>query len=233
MELHLVAYNDKVLDLIDQRIRAAAGRDTAMGTVVERAADATTAMITIDGSSLAVPVKVFGNVPAAAGDRVGLTRFGSDWVVIGTFTGATTSPLGSANVQTNLGSGTLGLASYQDLPGTPGFTFAKVQSDTVVRFAVAVSLFVTVANTYCLVGFQVNPLGVGSTVDYDVAAHLFNSSTVYHHFSGFVRVTDLPAGEYDVIGRWRIGSGSGQMNADGNCTISMEATEELLAPTFG
>jgi hypothetical protein len=53
---------------------------------VVRRTGPTTALVTYDGSSLAAPVKVFGDVNIAEGDRVGLLRLGVDWTVIGTFT---------------------------------------------------------------------------------------------------------------------------------------------------
>lgn len=228
-----MAYNDRQLDIIDQRVRSARADELRMGSVTERDPDSTSAMVTMDDSSVAVPVKVFGDCPAAAGDRVGLVKLGSEWVVFGTFTGVTTAPLGSANVQATLGSGTTSSGAWADIPGTPGFTFTKVKTDTVVRMALAVSAFVTTANVYAKWGFEFDPVGVGSTVDYEVAAHLYNAASVYHHASGFIRVADIAPGEYTVTGRWSRFSGSGTMNVDGNCQISMECTEELLAVSLG
>src|SRR6478609_8422663 len=76
--------NFVMLDLIDARVRAATDRHTAMGTMSERTS-ATRAMVTFDGSSVAVPVKMFSDVLAMQGDRVGLIRIGTDWVVVGAF----------------------------------------------------------------------------------------------------------------------------------------------------
>jgi hypothetical protein len=76
--------NFALLDLVDARVAAGRDRTTIMGTLSERTS-ATRAMVTFDGSSVAVPVKIFSDVTALEGDRVGLVRFGTDWVVVGTF----------------------------------------------------------------------------------------------------------------------------------------------------
>lgn len=76
--------NFATLDLIDARVNAGRDRTTTMGTMSERTS-ATRAMVTFDGSSVAVPVKMFSGVLALQGDRVGLVRMGTDWVVAGAF----------------------------------------------------------------------------------------------------------------------------------------------------
>jgi hypothetical protein len=84
----------KLLDLVDERIdrrladQQAAGpaiTGAAAGTVNARTGP-TTALVTLDGSSVATPVKVYGDVNISQGDRVGLARIGVDWTVTGTFT---------------------------------------------------------------------------------------------------------------------------------------------------
>lgn len=84
MDGALVAYTQEMIALVDERIRAAFHTITAAGTVVERTGS-TTCMVVLDGSSLPVPVKAFGDVNVAEGDRVGLVRLGVDWTIIGTF----------------------------------------------------------------------------------------------------------------------------------------------------
>jgi len=89
-----MTYPDELLRLIDERadarIAAFAGGAAALtgatsGTINYRTGS-TTCMVTLDGSALAVPVKVFGDVEVMEGDRVGLVRIGSEWTVVGTFT---------------------------------------------------------------------------------------------------------------------------------------------------
>jgi hypothetical protein len=80
-----MALAQDMIDLINEQIRASQTQLTSAATVVRRTG-ATTALVTFDGSALAVPVKVFGDVNIDEGDRVGLVRLGVDWTVVGTFT---------------------------------------------------------------------------------------------------------------------------------------------------
>jgi len=94
MDVAAMTYPDQLIELIDERADkriAAFAKSGAQltgasaGTAVYRTG-ATTCQVTLDGSALAVPVKVFGDVEVLAGDRVGLVRIGTDWTVIGTYT---------------------------------------------------------------------------------------------------------------------------------------------------
>lgn len=89
-----MTYPDQLIKLIDERadkrIAAFAKGGGSLigatpGTVVHRDS-LSVCQVTLDGSALAVPVKVLGAVELLAGDRVGLLRIGTDWVVIDTFT---------------------------------------------------------------------------------------------------------------------------------------------------
>lgn len=77
-----MTYNYPELDVIDAQIAKAAAKVTDTGTVTS-VISTTRLMVMFNGSTVAVPVKVWTNVPVVAGDRVGLAKFGSDWVVIG------------------------------------------------------------------------------------------------------------------------------------------------------
>lgn len=94
MDSAVTTYDEQLLTLIDQRADqriaayaagAAQLSGASGGTVVQRTGR-TTCLITLDGSALAVPVKVFGDVEIMEGDRVGVVRIGLDWTVVGTFT---------------------------------------------------------------------------------------------------------------------------------------------------
>jgi hypothetical protein len=78
-----VALNSDLLDIIDARIASMMPRMSAVGTIIEWTPPA--AMVLFDGSTLAVPVKVFNDVDGRAGDRCGLMKFGHDWAVTGSF----------------------------------------------------------------------------------------------------------------------------------------------------
>jgi hypothetical protein len=88
-----MTYPADLLSLIDERvakgIQAAAESGGAItgaaaGTVVYRTG-ATTCEVNFDGSMLAAPVKVLGDVEALEGDRVAMLRVGKDWTIMGTF----------------------------------------------------------------------------------------------------------------------------------------------------
>ncbi|MEU4367561.1 hypothetical protein [Micromonospora chersina] len=81
-----MALNSDLLALIDARIDQKLQRLTAVGTVVERTTSSV--MVLFDGSAVAVPVKGSSSVALAAGDRVGLAKFGTDWTVINNFSAA-------------------------------------------------------------------------------------------------------------------------------------------------
>ena len=75
-----------LLGLVDARIRSNDTARTVMGTVTSDPDNTLQANVQIDGSGLSIPVKVFGNVRLLANDRVGLMRFGSEWVIVGCYT---------------------------------------------------------------------------------------------------------------------------------------------------
>lgn len=75
-----------LIDVIAHQVDKADERITSGGTVAEVTPASNRAQVQMDGSGLAVPVKVFGDVSCAPGDRVGLLKIGTDWTVIGTYT---------------------------------------------------------------------------------------------------------------------------------------------------
>ncbi|MEU1810942.1 glycine-rich domain-containing protein [Micromonospora aurantiaca (nom. illeg.)] len=81
-----MAINADWLRIIDELISRKLERLTASGTVVERRT--TEVMVLFDGSAVAVPVKGSSSAAVAAGDRVGLAKFGTDWTVIANFSAA-------------------------------------------------------------------------------------------------------------------------------------------------
>jgi hypothetical protein len=88
-----VTYPEELIRLIDERVAKGVAAFAQSGSqltgvsggTINYRTGPTTCMVTLDGSALAVPVKVFGDVEVAEGDRVGLVRIGSDWTVFGTF----------------------------------------------------------------------------------------------------------------------------------------------------
>ena len=79
-------FNWDLLDLIDSRVRDSGEQILAMGTAQTGTDKATnTVYVMMDGSGMAVPVKAFRSVTVVPGARVGLAKFGSQWVVVGTY----------------------------------------------------------------------------------------------------------------------------------------------------
>lgn len=223
---------DLDLAVIDQRIRAAAITDRAVGTVVD-VIDALHVTATMDPATTAVPVKVAGHVQPRPQDRVLMLYFGpprqGEWWIVAALA---VRRLASANVQSTLGSGTTSSSSYSDLPGTPGFEWTKRNDDSTLRLQMAVTAYVvgSSGNAVARYGMAFIP-DVGSTVIYDVALQIYNFNSVYFNAVGFDRFEGLPAGTYTVVGQWKRNSGTGDMTVDGNCAISMEATEEWIEVT--
>jgi hypothetical protein len=90
-----MTFNWAALDLIDERIRSYEEKTLAMGTAQSATDKATnTVNVLFDGSGVAVPVKSFRSVTVLPGARVGLAKFGAQWVVIGTYA----SHLGAVHV---------------------------------------------------------------------------------------------------------------------------------------
>lgn len=79
-----MTFNNDLLTVIDDRVEAGFAKYTALGTMVDRPVGSS-AQVIFDGSAIAIPVKVYANVPCRGGDRVGLIKFGRHWIVIGTF----------------------------------------------------------------------------------------------------------------------------------------------------
>jgi len=84
MDHPVTTFDIDLANLVRQQVEANEQVDRAAGTVSTFTPGTARAMAQFDGSSLAVPVKVMGNVRIRAGDRVGLIRVGSDWVIFGT-----------------------------------------------------------------------------------------------------------------------------------------------------
>jgi hypothetical protein len=216
-----MAYNDLLMEVIDQRVAAGVARDTATGTVSARSTTGTGAQVVFDGSALAVPVKVAGGVHAFAGDRVALQRFGADWVVVVSFT-----PRGPSRATTGgaLGFGTTTSVTYVDMPGPVQLAFTKWYDLTTVVARIEVAAYTTGAGDTG-VRYAVNmATGAGST-DYDVAHFFFNPGVQHLPVAGTAPITGLVAGVYTVTARWRRTAGTGTLTVDSNDWLSMDLNE--------
>lgn len=210
-----MTYNDVQLDVIDQRVRAAVGREKATATMVSRDPDSNNGTALFDGSTVATPVKVQPHTWARTNDRVTLDRYGSDWVVTGTF--GTGMP--NEDTEPFAWSGNTTSATNVTITGAAGITFVKERGSSFTRLWVSLngSLVATAANTVAVLGVRI--LGT----DYDVVTVTMNSGSVQQQFYGRRDINPMAAGAFEVVPVWRMTSGAGPVIAAG--TLQMHVRE--------
>lgn len=187
-----MAYNDSILDVIDQRVQAAQVRESAAGTVVSVDSSALRATVIFDGSALAVPVKVFGHVSPRAGDRAGLQRFGSDWVVVGVW--ANVWPANNGVHAVSPGGNTTSTTAV-DVPGSPSFTFIK-RWDATRLWLTYSGTQETSVDLRLYYGIEIN------AVTYEVARIRSVVADNRMTCTGAVWVSGIAAGSYTAKGKW-------------------------------
>lgn len=221
-----------LIQLIDQRVRAAQASNRSAGTCVSRAAAGPTADVVFDGSTVAMPVKVLGNVFVQPGDRVVMDRYGSDWVVTGSWSAlafgeASRAQLGPAGGTAQITSGT-----FLDIPDLTSVTFDKSFDATYVRIGMQVGAFCGTAGTGVRFGARFTPRDAGSSypaTDINMTTIFFNAALDHQANSSMFRVTDIPAGTYTVSWRWRRNAGTGFIQADSADQFALEVDEAVRA----
>lgn len=212
-----MAYNDDLIRLIDQRVRAASAVTVSMGTIVDRDPAGVTATVMFDGSTVAVPCKIFGWQRVDSGERVGLLKFGSEWLVIGSYD---ESGLGEASATGYFTStNTTTTASFADAGDGATVTFTKVRDTTAIRVGLIAYAYSTATAT--IAQFGVNVAGT----DYAVGYLAYNVANQHMPIGGFTRITGIPAGTYTIPVRWRRISGAGIVNINGDDRYSFEVDE--------
>jgi hypothetical protein len=225
-----MSLSEEQIRLIDQRIRAARQSDFAAGTCVTRATTGPDATVMFDGSTVPMPVKVLGTVFCQADDRVVMNRYGSDWVVTGSWAGL---GLGEASVTGfgPVGGTSVTVFTFIDHAGIPGFTFTKIYDNTFVRMAVTGSAYTNVTNSSVRFGLRLTAQDPGSSyaaTDYNMVHIFYNQASVHLGKSSFYRALGIPAGSYTVQLRWRRYSGTGNtLFADDSDFYSIELDERV------
>jgi hypothetical protein len=225
---------EELINLIDQRIRAAASRDRHWGTIVQRDTTGPGAMVVFDGSTVAMPVKVAGGIFAREGDRCLLDRYGSDWIVSNSWAAvalgeATTNTLGPS-----IGSGTLTSSTFVDINEFTPMLFTKAYDQTFVRLGLTAGCFCNASGgTSVRWGVRVTPVDTSSpfaAVDMPIGSIYFNQTGV--HMQGYwaARLVSLndggpPAGDYMLSLRWLRWGGSGNLQFDSGDYFMLEADE--------
>lgn len=230
-----MALDQSQIELIDQRIRAYRQMTEAAGSCVSRDSTGPGAMVVFDGSTVAMPVKVTGNVMLQEGDRCVMDRYGSDWVVTNSW-----SAVGLGRTfQTKFGPTSPGVAqggsaSFIDQTDIPVMTFTKVYDLTYVRLALSSGCYATTVGAGIRWGYRVTPVNTGTgytATDYSMGWIFFNNAN--EHLSTYfaTRATDMPAGDYVIQVRWRRGNGVTGATYDSNDLYTCEIDE--LVPFSG
>lgn len=229
-----MAMNDDMIALIDQRIRATTTKDRANGLIVIRSRSTNDAAAVFAGSSTPVQVKVPSGVHAFEGDLVCLDRYGSLWVVTHSFG---TRGFGKAFYWDFQDSGAASTSGWQDMPGSPSFDFAKRYDATVTRLAMKIDAYAsnaafTAMQHGILVAGQPNTATALTFTPLDIGLNhmIFNQTGINIMSFGVIKEATMPAGDYVLTARWRVASGTGNINTDSNDVTIMEAAEILPDP---
>lgn len=216
----MAGFSADMLRTIDQMMASRRDRVTAVGTVTSRSAISTDNRLSVafDGSSLSVPVKQFAGVMARAGDRVGLLKFGVEWVVVGTFTA--TDPedvayLGAAAI------GSTTSATYVATPSAEEVTFVKAWDDTNVRMAVNVGVYANASTTGVAFGLRFAELAL----NYDVAQLIIDTASAHKFVAGLRIEPGIPAGTYTVQLQWKRSFAGSTVQQDANDWVSFGVSE--------
>jgi hypothetical protein len=214
-------YNDDLIRLVDQRIRAALVTTRAVGTVVDRATSGFTCSVVLDGSTVAVPAKMFGWSRLEENDRVALMMFGSDWVVVGSYDDR---GLGEASRRGAFAPNTTTSASYVDADSSAVVTFTKVKDATALRMILDATLWTTAINTEAEIGLRVSD-GASFNVDYTLASLYINPAGQHVQLAGISHAIGVPAATYTISLRWRRAQGTGTLTVGTDDIYCMMAEE--------
>lgn len=207
-----MAYNDDQLALIDQRIAAASTRPTAMGTVAYHPGTyyGRECSVTFDGSQVAVPCRLPSTVRALAGDRVCLQKFGSDWVVVQSFTPHEFKSVGFHGLAAT--SYSINSTTAAAMGGTPQAVFTKLYTDTAIEASVSVGWHTDTGATSAVARLSFQQSGsevYGVNMIWQDFATTFAPETSTAIQPGALRT--MPADTYDVLLMWARWTGAGQI----------------------
>lgn len=208
------------LEVVEHLIAAARTREAGLGTMVARDTTGPWGSATIDGSEVAVPVRVAADVHVQAGDRVCLNRYDGKWVVTHGFTRRTFGEL----LRTWRFVGSYGNTSstFVDVPENPGGTFPKLYDDTDVVIHTVMTMYAANASGRAETSLWIN--GVDQ-----VTQLLWVDLNNHTLLNGMVRVTGLPAGDYPVIARYRRDAGTGDLRVDSQHSFQYHVRETKTA----
>lgn len=225
-----MSLDDNLIKLIDQRVRLASARDRATGTCVSRDTTGPGADVIFTGSTVAMPVKVLGTVFLTPGDRCVLDRYGTEWIVTGSFSAIGLGEASRYQTGPSGGTGNLSSTTYVDFQEISPLGFNKRYDNTYVRLGMTASCYAetnTATMFFALRIIPQDPNSGYSATDY-TTNYIFHHSTLEHRTNTvFRRLLDIPAGYYLVQPRWRKSSGSGTLKADASDLFSIEIDEGI------
>lgn len=219
------AYADSLLAMIDSRVAAGQQVITRMGTVTERDSFGSGVKVIFDGSSgVAQPVKCFEDVLVFNGDRVGVIKVESDWIIFGNYTLYTLADV-CEHFQWPSTATSVNPTTYVDMPNSPSAEFFKVRDSTYLRIGVELSFRSSFATTVTNVGVHVSSGSVG--YDLTVARFAFNTANVHFTVVGTnTTPTADPSDFFVVTARWQVTSGTTPtLTVDSSDMISINVRE--------
>jgi hypothetical protein len=214
------------LDAVDEMISSSRTDIRAVGTVQAVTTSSFLAQVIMDGTSVAVPAKLFQHTWCEVGDRVALDLYGSDWFVSGVMK---VTPFErswrESSLQTNGSSGSTSSGSYADMPGNPSWTVNKQFDSTKLRHDFACSMYADAIGRSVTLGVQ---LSGGTTLDV-VKGHWANTGGslpgIRMFIVGWVYQTGIDAGTYTAEARWKQTGGVITTDSDDRWSFS---TRELV-----
>lgn len=217
-----------VRDQVLRTLLDTGGGGTKFGVVNTVTADRLRATVTMADATAASLVKVAGNCWCRPGDKVGLTRFGSEWWVTAVLSRVTAAGPSTGGFFGTSPGGNTTSTSPVDMPGTPTFAFTKHWTATPLILGCLSSVFHSTTTADCSLHLAfVDAAAVTTT--YLVYEHAEGNAGIRNTIGGFRRIPDatytspLPAGDYTVRLRWSTASGTINQNTDdGTSAMAIE-----------
>lgn len=205
---------------------------TKMATVQARSLGVTSdpvngqywASVVFDGSSgTAMPVKCFESVVVAEGDKVGVVRYGTEWIITGNYTLRGLADEADQHVFSSTFN--TSSSSFVDLPDSPSLIVMKMRDTTLLRIHYALSLRVS-SGVFIEIAASVTSFDGSVSYDQLMFRRVINTVNAHTDLSGWVKTGALFGGGYTITGRWRRASGTTEtLTVDVNDSISMRVQE--------
>lgn len=184
--------------------------------------------VSFDPGGTAQPVKCFESVLVDVGDRVGLIKYESEWIVTGNYSRRELG--GALYCEQFAGSATTTSATFVDMPGSPTAEVTmKYRDDSLLRVQADVSLYATVVSTVVEIAAYV--ASADGTVGYDevLFRRAINEANSHRDMGGGseTAVGYVGGQGYSVTLRWRRVSGTGTLTSDTNDSAMLRVDEVM------